>query len=1345
MPEAQPLHEAVTSLASSPTTPWQLCLLGPADATRRLRAALAGQAEYAVVAHETPLEAQAEVAACQIDLVLVAAEVAERHAGELFGRPCPARVAVYSDWADVSSAVHWMRAGAVDYFALDETNLSALSERLRGLLEVRRAPQARSNNLARQLVAVLERAGDGLVLVDEIGRFLNFNRQMRRITGYSRSAAGTFEQLLQALHPEPGVLDRARSAVAHALRDGTTVEVELPARSRSGERRILSAVFSPVRVAGGVGLLGAYRDSTARRQAEAALEQREARSQQFNQALAALTGDLRLVRDDSPAVWRTITETVAAALDVPRVSVWFRSTAADELCCADRFDAVARRHSEGERLTAAAFPEHFAVFARPGGDIGAMEAPALACAQPPTTAPGARLEVPVRSDGRIVGLVCFEYATPRVWTAAEQAFAAGVGGCVSLVLEARARRAVEEDLRAAHDRLDAIVSFLPDPTFVVDAAGTITAWNKAMETLSGVPAAVMLGRGQHEYALPFYGRRRPMLIDLALARDETIERDYTAFCTENGALFGESSAARLPDGRPVFLWGSARALRDSRGRVTGAIESIRDVTQRRQAEDEIVAWKRRYELVAAASGQITYEFNLGTGHILWSESVAQVLGYALPALGSTVLRWLRLVHPADRRRLTAALRDSLRGPSPFETEFRMRHRDGCHRWLRARGYSIVTSDGARRMIGMLTDVTAARAAAEALQRAHAHLEERVRARTAELAAANERLYTALAERERAQQALAASERKYRQVVDALPQAVYELDLQGNITLLNQEGRAIARFPADEPPAGVNLFSLVHPADHERLRANWARLLAGQKLNGEEYRFLRRDGTTFVGASYSHLVFTDGRPVGVAGVLIDDSRRRLAEETLRRAHADLEECVVQRTTELAESNASLRRLLEKQEMSIGLAHQVLLLVDAAQPRNTPLPGGLLLHTASQAIPRYLEGGDHSFVRHLAGPTGGRTLVSLKDQSGHEVGCILRSIITDLVHHALLAAPGPAVPLATIVTQLNREICRSHLFRDGDFFTALNLELDHATLQLTYVAAGHPPFLLVRGAEVRAVPEVGEPGTNPPVGMLDHQEFAAASVALEPGDKLVLYTDGLLEAPLARGGPELSSAAVLAHARSLAAARPGLRAVPFANALFQSITGSSCCDAAASHSLPDDVALVVLELERPTAWTETVLHPADLAGLRAQRTRLLTEIEEEWRRHGVTAAPMRLQVVLEEALNNAWRHGNREDPTKAIRVRRRYGNDACLEIVDEGAGFAWDRVGDPTAHENRTKPSGRGLFLIRRFADEVRWSEGGRRLTVYFGDERSFGPPAGRGPTPRLDLWHLPVPPPDSLSP
>jgi len=76
-----------------------------------------------------------------------------------------------------------------------------------------------------------------------------------------------------------------------------------------------------------------------------------------------------------------------------------------------------------------------------------------------------------------------------------------------------------------------IIDFLPDATMVVGRGGTVIAWNRAMEDLTGCPAGDMIGRGGRVYAVPFYGERRPMLVDAALGAPDAealypeLERD----------------------------------------------------------------------------------------------------------------------------------------------------------------------------------------------------------------------------------------------------------------------------------------------------------------------------------------------------------------------------------------------------------------------------------------------------------------------------------------------------------------------------------------------------------------------------------------------------------------------------------------------------------------------------------------------------------------------------------------------------------------------------------------------------------------------------------------------------
>jgi anti-sigma regulatory factor (Ser/Thr protein kinase) len=81
-------------------------------------------------------------------------------------------------------------------------------------------------------------------------------------------------------------------------------------------------------------------------------------------------------------------------------------------------------------------------------------------------------------------------------------------------------------------------------------------------------------------------------------------------------------------------------------------------------------------------------------------------------------------------------------------------------------------------------------------------------------------------------------------------------------------------------------------------------------------------------------------------------------------------------------------------------------------------------------------------------------------------------------------------------------------------------------------------------------------------------------------------------------------------------------------------------------------------------------------------------------------------------NAWKHGNRSEAGKPITVRWREGNDFHLEVADTGEGFNPDFLADPTLPKNRLNVSGRGIYMIRMVADEVRWRDAGRCLTASF---------------------------------
>ncbi len=143
------------------------------------------------------------------------------------------------------------------------------------------------------------------------------------------------------------------------------------------------------------------------------------------------------------------------------------------------------------------------------------------------------------------------------------------------------------ELMENQERLAQIIDFLPDPTWVVDNDGKIVRWNQAMEKLLGISAKEMVGKGNYEYALPFYGERRPVLIDLIRAWDASYEKGYLSVKKEEDILISESYHPHLGDGG-MYLSATAGLLYDAKGEIAGAIESLRDITERKRMEEELV-------------------------------------------------------------------------------------------------------------------------------------------------------------------------------------------------------------------------------------------------------------------------------------------------------------------------------------------------------------------------------------------------------------------------------------------------------------------------------------------------------------------------------------------------------------------------------------------------------------------------------------------------------------------------------------------------------------------------------------------------------------------------------------
>jgi PAS domain S-box-containing protein len=158
---------------------------------------------------------------------------------------------------------------------------------------------------------------------------------------------------------------------------------------------------------------------------------------------------------------------------------------------------------------------------------------------------------------------------------------------LAIVRDITERKNAEAEIRESKQLFSDIISFLPDPTFVIDRDGKVLAWNRALEQLSGVSASQMIGKGDHEYSLWQYGKRRPLLIDLVLHPERDAGRMSYTDIHEDGSTITAQNHITRPDGRKILLSLVVSPLFDSRGMIIGAIESMRDITRIKETEAEL--------------------------------------------------------------------------------------------------------------------------------------------------------------------------------------------------------------------------------------------------------------------------------------------------------------------------------------------------------------------------------------------------------------------------------------------------------------------------------------------------------------------------------------------------------------------------------------------------------------------------------------------------------------------------------------------------------------------------------------------------------------------------------------
>ncbi len=315
-------------------------------------------------------------------------------------------------------------------------------------------------------------------------------------------------------------------------------------------------------------------------------------------------------------------------------------------------------------------------------------------------------------------------------------------------LEEERLKAQEALLESKH-RLDFIIDNLPDATFVIDREGKIIAWNRAIEDMTWVRTQEVLGFGDHEYALPFYGTPRAMLVDYALDPDKPLAEYHPQVKQEGDVLLAEVFIPRSPLGA-VHLLEKAASLYDAQGNIVGAIEIIRDNTERYRTEASLQESRQRLADIIDYLPDATLAIDKDGKVIAWNKAIEEMTKVlAGDMLGAGNYEYGRPFY-GDRRPILVdfSLHPEMLTPDLYDliqregdtliVETHIPNSPLGDRWFWAKAAPLYNSQG--QIVGALEtirDVTDRHLAEAQLRQYQEHLEELVAERTRELQLARE--------------------------------------------------------------------------------------------------------------------------------------------------------------------------------------------------------------------------------------------------------------------------------------------------------------------------------------------------------------------------------------------------------------------------------------------------------------------------------------------------------------------------------------------------------------------------------------------------------------------------------
>lgn len=366
-----------------------------------------------------------------------------------------------------------------------------------------------------------------------------------------------------------------------------------------------------------------------------------------------------------------------------------------------------------------------------------------------------------------------------------------------------------------------------------------------------------------------YRNQQVIVTDIAT---DPLWDDYRALALGHGLHACWSTPIHSTDGR--VLGSFALYYREPRAPEPAdfaLIERVAHLTgiaiERKQTQDELRHNEERLQLIAAATNDVIWDWDLTRSTLWWNANFMQQFGYAAQEVELGIESWSGRIHSDDRERVLTGIHAVIDHNGQFwKDEYRFRRRDGSYAYIFDRGY-VLRDPQARpvRMVGAMVDLSERHLAEEALFDANAFSEN---------------------------------------LIDTANVMVVVLDRNGCVTRLNQAAEAITGYTQAEL-LGKNWFAALVPKDrYPQVWAEFNRLMGGGLPRTFENPVLTRSGAERYIIWQNSEVVADGAVIGTISFGNDITERKQAEQALQQLTYELEQRVAERTAELAETNAEL---------------------------------------------------------------------------------------------------------------------------------------------------------------------------------------------------------------------------------------------------------------------------------------------------------------------------------------------------------------------------------------------------------------------------------------------------------